>query len=99
MRKRRFAALMLCGLVLLFLLGSSALPAYHLMGRHRCQDQDCPICAAIRSGEGLLRSLACLGAVLFVLLTGVHAAFFALRARAASARPETLISLKVKLSD
>ena len=96
-RRQRLITRILCGVFIAALIVSGLLVTAHL--RHECTGANCPVCAAISAWERLMRSMALTAALGGVLLPGRESAGDWTSARVEGAPVQTLVALKVKLSD
>lgn len=96
-RRQRLITRILCGVFIVALTVSGLLVTAHL--RHECTGANCPVCAAISAWERLMRGLALTVALGGVLLPERQSAGEWTAARVEGAPVQTLVALKVKLSD
>ena len=96
-RKKRLLSSILCVIFVAALIVSGALIAARL--QHECLGESCPVCAAISGWERLLRGLALAAALESALLLAQRALGVCLAERFNGTTADTLVTLKVKLSD
>ena len=96
-RKKRLLSSLLCVIFVAALIVSGALIATRL--QHECLGESCPVCAAISGWERLLRGMALAAALESALLLAQRALDVCLAARFNGTTANTLVTLKVKLSD
>lgn len=96
MTRRKFAALVLCALFVVFVISTFSLTVVH--SHAHCDHDTCPICKTIERTEALLKQLyACFVAVLAAAF--VRHITAPVQALGQSFPHPTLVSLKVKLSN
>ena len=95
--KKRFAAVIMCIMLVLSIFTAS----FYIVSRahHECTGQDCPICHEIQLCVQFLNTVG--GAVILsaVVLFTVHEILIVLMSFVHVCQNNTLVSLKVKLSD
>lgn len=96
-QKKRYLSAILCAIFVAVLLVSGAFIATEM--HHDCQGENCAVCAVITALERLLRVMVLATALGSVLPLAGQPSGVSMSARFGGAAVQTLVTLKVKLSD